>query len=80
MNLFLILGVSLINSLFSPDGLYDQKALQEYILYAGQHPVGGLRDKPPKYMFCSIILLPQDPIADIHRSIGMQTHIILFIA
>jgi protein farnesyltransferase subunit beta len=30
------------------DGLYDQKALQEYVLYAGQYPVGGLRDKPPK--------------------------------
>ena len=39
------------------DGLYDQKALQEYILYAGQHPVGGLRDKPPKYVFCSPITL-----------------------
>ena len=25
-------------------------ALQEYILYAGQHPAGGLRDKPPKYV------------------------------
>lgn len=30
------------------DWLYDQKALQEYILYAGQHPIGGLRDKPSK--------------------------------
>ncbi|TFK35695.1 terpenoid cyclases/protein prenyltransferase alpha-alpha toroid [Crucibulum laeve] len=30
------------------DELYNQKALQEYILYAGQHPAGGLRDKPPK--------------------------------
>ncbi|KAF9002448.1 terpenoid cyclases/protein prenyltransferase alpha-alpha toroid [Cyathus striatus] len=30
------------------DSLYDQKALQEYLLYAGQHPAGGLRDKPPK--------------------------------
>ncbi|KDR71537.1 hypothetical protein GALMADRAFT_74965 [Galerina marginata CBS 339.88] len=30
------------------DGLYNRKALQEYILYAGQHPAGGLRDKPPK--------------------------------
>lgn len=30
------------------DGLYNEKALQEYILYAGQHPAGGLRDKPPK--------------------------------
>ncbi|KAF8151351.1 terpenoid cyclases/protein prenyltransferase alpha-alpha toroid [Crassisporium funariophilum] len=30
------------------DGLFNEKALQEYILYAGQHPAGGLRDKPPK--------------------------------
>lgn len=30
------------------DGLYNRKALQEYILYAGQDPAGGLRDKPPK--------------------------------
>ncbi|KAJ7076543.1 terpenoid cyclases/protein prenyltransferase alpha-alpha toroid [Mycena belliarum] len=30
------------------DSLMNRKALQEYILYAGQHPVGGLRDKPPK--------------------------------
>ena len=31
------------------DSLFNHKALQEYILYAGQHPSGGLRDKPPKY-------------------------------
>ncbi|KAJ7262763.1 terpenoid cyclases protein prenyltransferase [Mycena haematopus] len=30
------------------DSLMDRKALQEYILFAGQHPAGGLRDKPPK--------------------------------
>ncbi|CCM05226.1 uncharacterized protein FIBRA_07436 [Fibroporia radiculosa] len=30
------------------DGLLNREALQEYILYAGQHPAGGLRDKPPK--------------------------------
>ena len=30
------------------DSLFNRKALQEYILYAGQHPSGGLRDKPPK--------------------------------
>ncbi|KAF5378091.1 hypothetical protein D9615_007606 [Tricholomella constricta] len=30
------------------DTLFNRKALQEYILYAGQHPAGGLRDKPPK--------------------------------
>ncbi|PPQ69089.1 hypothetical protein CVT24_000133 [Panaeolus cyanescens] len=31
------------------DGLYNRQALQEYLLYAGQHPAGGLRDKPPKH-------------------------------
>ncbi|KAJ7905003.1 terpenoid cyclases/protein prenyltransferase alpha-alpha toroid [Mycena leptocephala] len=31
------------------DSLMNRKALQEYILYAGQHPAGGLRDKPPKH-------------------------------
>ncbi|KAG6841519.1 hypothetical protein C0991_010133 [Blastosporella zonata] len=30
------------------DTLFHRRALQEYILYAGQHPAGGLRDKPPK--------------------------------
>ena len=30
------------------DSLLNRKALQEYILCAGQHPAGGLRDKPPK--------------------------------
>ncbi|KAH9474984.1 Protein farnesyltransferase subunit beta [Psilocybe cubensis] len=30
------------------EGLYNRMALQEYIIYAGQHPTGGLRDKPPK--------------------------------
>lgn len=30
------------------DALLNRRALQEYILYAGQHPAGGLRDKPPK--------------------------------
>ncbi|ESK93160.1 farnesyltransferase subunit beta [Moniliophthora roreri MCA 2997] len=28
--------------------VWNPEALQEYILYAGQHPAGGLRDKPPK--------------------------------
>ncbi|KAL0059062.1 CAAX farnesyltransferase (FTase) subunit beta [Marasmius tenuissimus] len=27
---------------------WNTDALQEYVLYAGQHPAGGLRDKPPK--------------------------------
>ncbi|KAF8063540.1 terpenoid cyclases/protein prenyltransferase alpha-alpha toroid [Lyophyllum atratum] len=30
------------------NALFNRRALQEYILYAGQHPAGGLRDKPPK--------------------------------
>ncbi|KAG6828132.1 hypothetical protein H0H92_009086 [Tricholoma furcatifolium] len=30
------------------DSLFNRRALQEYLLYAGQHPAGGLRDKPPK--------------------------------
>ncbi|KAI0824323.1 terpenoid cyclases/Protein prenyltransferase [Trametes gibbosa] len=30
------------------DALFNRKALQEYLLLAGQHPAGGLRDKPPK--------------------------------
>lgn len=35
-------------SFYLLDSLLNRKALQEYILYAGQHPAGGLRDKPPK--------------------------------
>ncbi|KAI0350797.1 terpenoid cyclases/Protein prenyltransferase [Trametes cingulata] len=31
------------------DSLFNRSALQEYILCAGQHPAGGLRDKPPKH-------------------------------
>ncbi|TEB26162.1 farnesyltransferase subunit beta [Coprinellus micaceus] len=30
------------------DEIFNSKALQEYILFAGQTPSGGLRDKPPK--------------------------------
>ncbi|KAI0728285.1 terpenoid cyclases/Protein prenyltransferase [Fomitopsis betulina] len=30
------------------DTLFNREALQEYVLFAGQHPAGGLRDKPPK--------------------------------
>ncbi|KAA1469064.1 terpenoid cyclases/Protein prenyltransferase [Dentipellis sp. KUC8613] len=30
------------------DSLFNRKALQEYVLLAGQHSAGGLRDKPPK--------------------------------
>ncbi|KDQ25112.1 hypothetical protein PLEOSDRAFT_1094526 [Pleurotus ostreatus PC15] len=32
----------------SANSFFNREALQEYILYAGQHPTGGLRDKPPK--------------------------------
>src|SRR6267154_4633957 len=32
----------------SPDSFFNRQALQEYILLAGQHPAGGLRDKPHK--------------------------------
>jgi hypothetical protein len=31
--------------------------LQGYVLYAGQHPAGGLRDKPPKYVVESLFML-----------------------
>lgn len=31
------------------DSFFNRQALQEYILLVGQHPAGGLRDKPPKY-------------------------------
>ena len=41
---------------FDTDDLYDKEALQEYILFAGQHPLGGLRDKPPKYVLVSFRL------------------------
>ena len=62
LSLSLVLARRVLNQLLSlflfsfPDGLYDQKALQEYIIYAGQHPGGGLRDKPPKYVcFCFLL-------------------------
>ena len=32
----------------STDSLYSRRGLQEYLLWAGQHSSGGLRDKPPK--------------------------------
>ncbi|CAK5263324.1 unnamed protein product [Mycena citricolor] len=31
------------------DSLLNRKAIQEYVLFACQHPAGGLRDKPPKH-------------------------------
>jgi len=30
------------------DSLFNRRALQEFVLIAGQYPTGGLRDKPPK--------------------------------
>jgi protein farnesyltransferase subunit beta len=30
------------------ESFFNRQALQEFILLAGQHPAGGLRDKPPK--------------------------------
>jgi protein farnesyltransferase subunit beta len=35
---------------YALDSFFNRQALQEYILLAGQHPAGGLRDKPPKYV------------------------------
>ncbi|KAJ3747584.1 terpenoid cyclases/protein prenyltransferase alpha-alpha toroid [Lentinula detonsa] len=32
----------------TPDVIWNPEGLKEYILYAAQHPAGGLRDKPPK--------------------------------
>jgi hypothetical protein len=68
---------STASSYFSPlDGLYDQKALQGYVLHAGQHPIGGLRDKPPKYA-----VYPSSSInhTDTYPLIGTQIHITPFI-
>jgi len=31
------------------DSLFSRQGLQEYLLWACQHPLGGLRDKPPKH-------------------------------
>lgn len=47
--MFLVMSLERSLMLYS-DSLYNRQALQEYILYAGQHPAGGLVDKPPKYM------------------------------
>lgn len=44
----------LLNALLSEDGfksdywLFDQEALQKYLLVCCQHPAGGLLDKPDK--------------------------------
>ena len=39
---------TLCSSNLSVDSLYSRQGLQEYLLWAGQHPSGGLRDKPPR--------------------------------
>lgn len=41
--------MTFFSNLSLPDELFDRTGLQEYLLYAAQHPMGGLRDKPPKY-------------------------------
>ena len=59
------------------EGLFNKTALQEYILYAAQHPAGGLRDKPPK--FVSLVFswtLKTNP----YFIPEMQTHIIRYTA
>lgn len=33
------------------DSLFSRQGLQEYLLWACQHPLGGLRDKPPKRVY-----------------------------
>lgn len=53
---------------FSLDSLLNRKALQEYILYAGQHPTGGLRDKPPKYISLHRPEIGQHSLMVFHRS------------
>jgi len=68
---------SLLNMMNILEGLFNKTALQEYILYAAQHPAGGLRDKPPKlaYLVCSWAFKPK------RRSITeTQTRIIRYTA
>ena len=56
------------------DSLFNRKALQEYILYAGQHPSGGLRDKPPKYIYPDLLLPMQTAHVANLTIAGTQTH------
>jgi protein farnesyltransferase subunit beta len=46
--LFTAIEYTLCSSDLSVDSLYSRQGLQEYLLWAGQHQSGGLRDKPPK--------------------------------
>lgn len=45
---YTMIEVALCDSDLSADALYSRQGLQEYLLWASQHPSGGLRDKPPK--------------------------------
>jgi len=47
---YTLVNVPFTCSWCSPDSFFNRQALQKYILLAGQHPAGGLRDKPPKYV------------------------------
>lgn len=49
--LYLVAGHATYGPDLSIDSLYSRQGLQEYLLWAGQHPSGGLRDKPPKRAF-----------------------------
>lgn len=55
----------LIHAILSKEGkvfnsnywLFNQEALQEYILICCQHPSGGLVDKPGKYIFFFLTII-----------------------
>lgn len=49
------------------DSLFNRIALQEYVLYAGQHTAGGLVDKPPKYVI-ALLRVPHSLTACTHRN------------
>ena len=57
---------------YVPESFFNRHALQEYILLAGQHPAGGLRDKPPKY----VSFFPQSFIPPFMFYAGMRMPII----
>ncbi|EJC99512.1 terpenoid cyclases/Protein prenyltransferase [Fomitiporia mediterranea MF3/22] len=54
----------LCNRLYPSDDIFNRPGLQEYILYAAQHPIGGLRDKPPK---------PADAYHTLYSLAGLST-------
>ena len=49
--LYTVIKCSLCSSDLPVDSLFSRQGLQEYLLWACQHPSGGLRDKPPKRVF-----------------------------